>query len=71
MYEKHQAEQYFFDEATLDHLAGFVSTFDNPCCLCAPLLGKRIVDRGHRVRILDVDDRFESVPGFVRYDPVD
>jgi hypothetical protein len=68
MYELHKAEQYFFDGPTLDHLASFVSSFDNPCCLCAPLLGKRIVERGHRVRILDIDDRFEGVPGFVPFD---
>src|SRR5678815_312657 len=68
MYELHKAEQYFFDRPTLDHLATFVSSFDNPCCLCAPLLGKHIVERGHHVRILDIDDRFESIPGFVSFD---
>ena len=68
MYEKHEAEQYFFNAPTLDHLARFVASFDNPCCLCAPLLGKTLADRGHRVQILDVDDRFAHLPGFRRYD---
>ena len=68
MYEKHDTEQYFFDGPTLDHLANFVSSFDNPCCLCAPLLGKMVVERGYHVRILDVDDRFARVPGFILYD---
>src|SRR2546426_2107205 len=66
MYEKHDTEQYFFDGPTLDHLANFVSSFDNPCCLSAPLLGKTVVERGYHVRILDVDERFAGVPGFMR-----
>jgi hypothetical protein len=68
MEERHDAEQYFFDAATLDHLADFLSAFENPCCLCTPLLGKALVKRGRRVRILDVDERFASLPGFARYD---
>src|SRR3989442_13936573 len=68
MYEKHDTEQYFFDGPTLDHLANFVSSFDNPCCLCAPLLGKMVVERGYHVRNLDVDERFAGVPGFMLYD---
>ena len=44
MYELHENEQYFFDERTLQQLADFVSTFGNPCCLCAPLLGEALVN---------------------------
>jgi hypothetical protein len=68
LYEKHEAEQYFFDAPTLAHLADFVSSFESPCCLCAPLLGKTLAERGLRVRILDVDDRFAGLPGFRRFD---
>ena len=68
MYELHQNEQYFFDERTLQQLADFVSRFENPCCLCAPLLGEAPVNRGRRVRILDIDTRFASLPGFVLYE---
>jgi hypothetical protein len=68
MYERHEHEQYFFDGGTLLRLAEFVSTFQNPCCLCAPLLGKALVERGHPVRILDIDARFASLPGFALYD---
>ena len=68
MYELHENEQYFFDEPTLERLASFVSTFATPCCVCAPLLGKHIVDRGGSVRILDIDTRFAGVPGFRRFD---
>ena len=68
MEERHDAEQYFFDAATLDHLAGFLSTFKNPCCLCTPVLGRALVERGRSVRILDVDERFAALPGFSSYD---
>ena len=68
MEERHEREQYFFDEATLDHLAAYVASWPSPCCLCAPLLGKRLVELGVDVAILDVDERFSDVPGFQRFD---
>ena len=68
MDERHEHEQYFFDEPTLARLADVVASFPNPCCLCAPLLGKALVERDVAVRILDLDERFASLPGFRRYD---
>lgn len=68
MYERHQNEQYFFDQPTLEQLADFVQQFAAPCCLCAPLLGKTLVERGVSVRILDIDERFASIAGFRHYD---
>lgn len=68
MYELHENEQYFFDRSTLEHLATFVSSYENPCCICCPLLGRELVNRGVAVRILDIDERFASLPGFRRYD---
>ncbi len=68
MDELHQNEQYFFDQPTLDHLASFGQQFSNPCCLCAPLLGQPLVERGCQVTILDIDRRFASLPGFQHYD---
>ena len=68
MYEHHENEQYFFDKPTLAHLADFVSGYDNPCCVCAPLLGQELVRREVRVRILDIDERFAHLSGFRRYD---
>jgi hypothetical protein len=68
MYELHEHEQYFFDKSTLEHLADFLSTFENPCCLCAPLLGKTLSERGAKISILDIDERFASVAGFCRFD---
>lgn len=68
MYERHDTEQYFFDEATLDQLARYVASWPSPCCLSAPLLGKRLTELGVEVSILDVDERFSEVPGFRRFD---
>lgn len=68
MVEKHENEQYFFDEATIAHLADFVSGFENPCCLCAPSVGKALEERGVSVRILDMDTRFAPLRGFRQYD---
>lgn len=68
MYELHQNEQYFFDQPTLDHLTRVLSHFDSVCCLCAPLVGKSLVDAGRSVTILDVDERFAEVSGFRRWD---
>ena len=70
MYELHEHEQYFFDPPTLHALAEFVrqSSFVTPCCLCCPLLGQMLAEQKLPVRVLDVDERFATTPGFLRYD---
>lgn len=70
MYELHGNEQYFFDDATVQVLADFViaNNFVLPCCLCCPLLGRELVNCGLETRILDCDERFADVQGFVPYD---
>jgi hypothetical protein len=68
MQEHHQREQYFFDRPTLDYLAGVVSRYSFPCCLCAPTLGAELEKMGISVRTLDIDERFASLSGFRRYD---
>ena len=70
MYERHENEQYFFSDETVQHLADFIveSNFVLPCCLCCPLLGRELVQRGIETRILDVDERFADVAGFQTYD---
>ena len=68
MYERHENEQYFFSNATLDELASFVARWERPCVLCAPLLGSKLASEGVSATVLDIDRRFEEVPGFVYYD---
>lgn len=68
MHEQHQREQYFFDPATITHLADFMQGFARPCCLCTPMVGRELVWRGVAVTILDSDERFADLPGFQLYD---
>ena len=68
MYEQHKNEQYFYDASTLDHLANFLEAYKSPCCLCAPMLGKHLSERGSPVTILDIDQRFARTKGFRTYD---
>lgn len=68
MDERHENEQYFFDAKTLDHLTAFVGRFKKPCCLCAPMLGRRLSQAHCSVRILDIDERFADCAGFRRWD---
>ena len=66
--EDHQREQYFYDDVTLERLADLAEGYDNPCCLCAPMVGRALHRRGRSVRVLDTDERFAELPGFVRWD---
>lgn len=68
MYEKHELEQYFYDSTTISRLADFVEGYSNPCCLCAPMIGRELTQRGVSVRVLDIDVRFADLPGFRSYD---
>ena len=68
MDERHENEQYFFDVGTLAHLRRFVAGYESPCCVCAPSLGRALAEAGVPVRVLDIDERFSSVPGFRRWD---
>lgn len=66
--EKHELEQYFWDEQTLDLLCDVVSAYKNPCALCAPMLGVAMAARGQPISFLDTDERFGHVPGFRKWD---
>jgi len=68
MDEHHNNEQFFFDGPTLTTLTAFAADFPNICCLCAPLLGKMLIQKGLSVTTLDIDERFAAVSGFQRYD---
>jgi hypothetical protein len=68
MYELHKNEQYFFDAATLQHLTSFLKQFDKVGLLCAPMLGRSLVNEGHDVIILDIDERFSDLQGYLKWD---
>jgi hypothetical protein len=68
MDELRENEQYFFDNETIAHLANFVRVYPNPCCLCAPTVGRELERLGVPTRTLDVDARFKTLVGFLDYD---
>ncbi len=68
MNEQHENEQYFWDAATLTKLTEFLEPYAPVCCLCAPVLGRQLVEAGIQATILDTDERFSDIPGFVPYD---
>lgn len=68
MLENHAREQYFWDDETLAHLATVAARFENPACLCAPLLGSELEKRGVFCTTLDLDERFENLKGFRKFD---
>ena len=67
MRENHQKEQYFFDPPTVTHLADFVATYADPCCLCTPLVGQAVEESGGSCTTLDIDGRFAHLEGFREY----
>jgi hypothetical protein len=66
--EKHEVEQYFYDQATRVALAEWLRAFDNPCLLCAPSVGVEALRLGRQLRVLDLDRRFGFLPGYQPYD---
>jgi hypothetical protein len=68
VHEDHQREQYFFDPPTVARLAALLSRYERPCCLCAPTLAEALQRRGRPARLLEVDERFARLPGFLRWD---
>ena len=60
--------QYFFTSECVDFLIDNLDKFKNPCCVGTPRLAKGWLDRGRIVRLLDIDNRFSSLPGFICYD---
>jgi len=68
MDERHENEQYFFTADTLAHLSAFLARYSSICVICAPMLGKALAERGAKVTILDIDERFADLPGFRHWD---
>jgi len=61
-------EQYFWTPETVTQLADIAARFENPACLCAPMLGVELERRGVACATLDVDERFAHLQGFKKFD---
>lgn len=68
MEERHENEQYFFDQSTLEQLEQLSQGFEHICCLCVPTLGKKLHAAGRKCDILDIDQRFEEESNFHYFD---
>jgi hypothetical protein len=60
--------QFFFTRQTALSLVEKLDAYASPCCLCTPRLAWEWHLQGRSVRLLDCDTRFESMPGFRRFD---
>ncbi len=68
MQELHENEQYFFDVSTSKSIANALERFRCPCLLGVPKVALELAARGKRASLLDVDERFSNVPGFLHWD---
>ena len=64
----YELSQYFFTKECVDYLIDSLDKFNNPCCVGTPRLAKGWFDRGRNVRLLDIDERFSFLPGFIYFD---
>lgn len=66
--ERHDKEQYFFDDETLRFLVSTCLGRGKICCLCCPSLGMALEQAGQDVHTLDIDERFSVLNGFRQFD---
>lgn len=67
MHELHKNEQYFFDAETITHLVSFLAAFKRIGILCAPMLGQALANSDREITVLDIDERFANVRGFLNW----
>lgn len=67
--ENKQMEQYFFTENVLRNLVDALEFEDDILCLCTPAVADSFYKLKDRViTCLDIDDRFNYLPGYIKYD---
>lgn len=66
--ERHENEQYFFTEETIEYITQMAMNYAKVCCICCPSIGKRLEELGADVTILDIDERFNQLEGFRHWD---
>ena len=75
--ERRDLEQYFFTKSLISTIMTSLTMRyssqqeleEKVCLICAPSLSKAFYDQlGYTVTILDIDRRFEDLPGFIYFD---
>lgn len=67
--ELREIEQYFFTDKVLNDLTTALEYQDNILCLCTPAVADYFFyKRSKVVLLLDIDDRFNYLPGFKKFD---
>ena len=60
--------QFFYTGETAARLADALDVYQRPCCLCTPRLALEWFKRGRIVRLLDYDERFQTIAGYRSFD---
>ena len=68
MVEKRDLEQYFWTTSTVNKLMHACEYIPETCCLTTPSLAHAFHENGREEKLLDIDDRFEYLPRFEKYD---
>ena len=75
--ERRDLEQYFFTKTTIsNYITALTTRYPDQaelekkvCLICCPSLSKAFYEElGYTVTVLDIDRRFETLPGFKYYD---
>lgn len=66
--ERRDLEQYVWTRTTVQQLLRALEHFKDPCCLATPSLAHGMWQEGRTERLLDIDRRFEYLPGFKYWD---
>src|SRR5689334_3114482 len=62
-------EQYFFTEKVLHSIVDSLQYEENIVCLCTPAVADAFMRfKNKKVVCLDIDERFNYLPGFIKYD---
>lgn len=64
-----ELHQFFFSKSTAELLVNHFDSYKKICCLCTPRLAHEWWhDRQRIVTVLDIDDRFNYMPGYQYFD---
>lgn len=66
--ENHENEQFFWTKNTVELLLKACQYEYNCCCFTTPSLAHAFYENGRNEALLDIDERFNYLPGFMKFD---